>query len=80
MEEMIVETEGYILVVTTIGAEYEVAERLKRLQGVDDVRIIHGSWDLLVTVKVSNFREIGALLSKIRKIPEVEYTETLICT
>jgi len=80
MEEMIVETEGYILVVTTIGTKYEVAERLKRLQGVDDVRIIHGSWDLLVTVKVSNFREIGALLSKIRKIPEVEYTETLICT
>ncbi len=80
MERIVVETEGYILVVTTIGAEHEVAERLKRIRGVDDVRIIHGSWDLIVKVKVNDFREIGALISKIRKIPEVEYTETLICT
>lgn len=80
MEETVVETEGYILVVTAIGTEHGVAERLKRIRGVDDVRIIHGSWDLIVKVKVNDFREIGALLSKIRKIPEVEYIETLICT
>jgi len=27
------ETEGYILIVTTIGTEHEVAERLKRIPG-----------------------------------------------
>ncbi len=74
------ETEGYILIVTTIGAEHEVAERLKRIRGVDEVRIIYGSWDLIVKVKVSDFREIGSLISKIRSIPEIEYAETLVCT
>lgn len=77
---MIAETEGYILIVTTIGAEHEVAERLKRLHGVDEVRIIYGSWDLIVKVKVGDFREISALISKIRSIPEIEYMETLVCT
>nr|MDO8043659.1 Lrp/AsnC ligand binding domain-containing protein [Candidatus Baldrarchaeota archaeon] len=74
------ETEGYILIVTTIGTEHKAAERLKRIRGVDEVRIIYGSWDLIVRVKVSDFREISNLISKIRSIPEIEYTETLVCT
>jgi len=74
------ETEGYILIVTTIGAEHEVAERLKRIRGVDEVSIIYGSWDLIVRVKVSDFNETSNLISKIRSIPEIEYTETLVCT
>ena len=74
------ETEGYILIVTTIGAEHEVAERLKRIRGINEVRIIYGSWNLIVKVKVNDFKEISDSLSKIRSIPELEYTETLICT
>ncbi len=59
--------------------EHKVLKRLLSLKEVREAHILFGEWDALVKVEVEDAEQLGAfVLDKVRSIPEVNKTATLI--
>jgi DNA-binding Lrp family transcriptional regulator len=59
-------------------SQKEVAKRIARLHGVEEVFVISGEWDILAKVRGSSIESIGELvLEKIRTTPGVARTLTM---
>lgn len=59
--------------------EHKMLERLLSLDEVKEAHILFGDWDALVKVEVADADELGTfVLEKVRSIPEVNRTATLI--
>lgn len=72
---------AYILLVTSIGLEYDIAEEIKRLEEENikvSVDVVFGEYDLVVTAESNDLRDIDELVTNIRKINGVTRTLTLI--
>ncbi|MGQ4913640.1 MAG: Lrp/AsnC ligand binding domain-containing protein [Candidatus Asgardarchaeia archaeon] len=73
-------TLAFVLVVVAIGAETEVIDEIKKINTVKEVFSTYGSWDLIIRIEVDNIKLLDKTITSIRKIPGVEYTETLVCS
>ncbi len=71
---------AFILVNTEIGSEHEVAEKIRRLKGVEEALVTYGEYDVVVKVRVSSIRELDEVVTSIRRIEGVRLTSTLIAT
>lgn len=62
----------------TPGADQrELARKLARLPGVEEVNIISGEWDILIKIRAASIQAIGDLiLDKVRRQPGVDRTHT----
>ena len=70
---------AYILVYAESGAEQKVAEELALLDFVKDVDIVYGEYDVIAKIMSDDIDKLtGSILSKIRPIPGVSKTSTLI--
>jgi len=69
---------AYILLLADIGKEYEVAKRIKQLNGVSEVKVVYGEYDIVVRVEVSSLRELDKVVTSIRSIPHVIRSITLV--
>lgn len=69
---------AYILVRINLGREYELLEQIRRLPGVDEVRIVYGEYDMVVKVKVNALFELDRIVTQLRKLNGVLTTTTLI--
>jgi anthranilate phosphoribosyltransferase len=70
---------AYILLGVQPNTEDKVYTKLKKLKEVRAVNIMFGSWDVLAQVEVSSTQALNEfMLDKIRKIPEVSLTATMI--
>lgn len=59
-------------------SQKEVARRIARLHGVEEVHVISGEWDILAKVRGQSIEAIGELvLEKIRTTPGVARTLTV---
>jgi Lrp/AsnC family transcriptional regulator, leucine-responsive regulatory protein len=59
-------------------SQREVAKRIARLHGVEEVFVISGEWDILAKVRGASIESIGELvLEKIRTTPGVARTLTM---
>lgn len=59
-------------------SQKEVARRIARLPGVEEVHVISGEWDILAKVRGASIESIGELvLEKIRTTPGVARTLTM---
>lgn len=59
-------------------SQKEVAKRIARLPGVEEVHVISGEWDILAKVRGQSIESIGELvLEKIRTTPGVARTLTM---
>ena len=59
-------------------SQKEVARRIARLNGVEEVHVISGEWDILAKVRGRSIEAIGDLvLEKIRTTPGVARTLTV---
>lgn len=59
-------------------SQKEVAKRIARLPGVEEVHVISGEWDILAKVRGSSIEAIGELvLEKLRTTPGVARTLTM---
>jgi len=59
-------------------SQKEVAKRIARLHGVEEVFVISGEWDILAKVRGASIESIGELvLEKIRTTPGVARTLTM---
>lgn len=72
---------AYVLVSCEIGTEHDLLLRLKKTDGVKDVTITYGDYDLVVEAETENENKMNELIaSKIRKMEKIRSTITLRVT
>ena len=71
---------AYVLALASAGNEHDVCEQIKKISDVVDARVCYGAWDIVVTVETESFGKLDAVVSKIRKLPNIEQTTTLVAT
>lgn len=60
-------------------SQREVAERIAALEGVYEVHIIAGEWDLLIKVRAPSSEEVGKIVvDRLREIKGVGQTVTMV--
>lgn len=69
---------AYVLLSVKTGYEYDVLEKIDEMEDVADASIIFGEYDIIVRIEVDNIGKLDSIVMKIRKIPGVERTSTLI--
>ena len=69
---------AYVLLSVKTGYEYDVLEKIDEMEDVADASIIFGEYDIIVKIEVDNIGKLDSIVMKIRKIPGVERTSTLI--
>jgi DNA-binding Lrp family transcriptional regulator len=58
-------------------SQRELAQRIARLEGVAEVHVISGEWDILLKVRGASMEEIGRLvIDRLRTVPGVGRTVT----
>jgi len=61
-----------------IGTEHDLLLQLKKIEGVKDVTITYGDYDLVVETETENESKMNELISaKIRKLEKIRSTVTL---
>lgn len=70
---------AFILIETAAGKDKEVANELRRLEGVKSVDTVTGPYDVIATIEVQTLDDIGELVtSKIQPILGISRTLTCI--
>lgn len=71
---------AYILMLVKAGKEKKVAEKLMELEGIKEVHILYGQYDLIAKASAENVHALNELVLKaVRTIRGIESTSTLIC-
>mgnify|MGYP003406702901 FL=1 len=69
--------EAYVFIECEHAKSKEVLDKLMKIGGVKDARIVTGPYDLIALVAASNFKVLGeVVMSKIQQIGEVKRTLT----
>ena len=69
--------EAYVFIECEHAKSKEVLDKLLKIGGVKDARIVTGPYDLIALVAASNFKVLGeVVMSKIQQISEVKRTLT----
>lgn len=69
--------EAYVFIECEHAKSKEVLEKLMKIGGVKDAKIVTGPYDLIALVAASNFKVLGdVVLSKVQQISEVKRTLT----
>jgi len=69
---------AYILFKVSPGAERETCKKIADLDGVLESSIIYGEYDLIVKVRVQELSRLENLIEKMRTMPNVFLTSTMI--
>jgi DNA-binding Lrp family transcriptional regulator len=71
---------AYVLALASAGSEHDVNEQIKKIPDVVDSKVCYGAWDIVVTVETESFGKLDTVVTKIRKLPNIEQTTTLVAT
>ena len=69
---------AYFMAIVKQGTEHEVARKLRKMEGVTEALVTYGLWDVIVRIEAPNLGKLDALITEMRKIPEVVQTSTLV--
>jgi len=69
---------AYILFKVSSGTEREIAKKIADFDEVLDAGIIYGEYDLIAKVSVQEMEHLNEFLEKIRSIPSIILTSTMI--
>lgn len=69
---------AYVLLVTEVGKEYEVVQELKKIKGMQEVKAVYGEFDIVSRIEGVDLKALDEAVTKLRKIPSVIRTVTLI--
>ncbi|HJX04429.1 MAG TPA: Lrp/AsnC ligand binding domain-containing protein [Thermoplasmata archaeon] len=71
---------AYVLITTATGKENLVLDNLRKIQGLSEVHQLFGQFDMIVRIETKDYDLLcDEVLGKIRTIPGVTSTRTLIC-
>ncbi|MGQ9588527.1 MAG: Lrp/AsnC ligand binding domain-containing protein [Thermoplasmata archaeon] len=69
-----------MLITTATGKEHRVLEEMQKLPGLSEVHQLFGQFDMLARMETNDYDVLcDIVLGKIRTIPGVTGTRTLIC-
>ncbi len=69
----------YLLIETEVGQLETVLQRLKAIPGVVEVEAVTGPFDLIVKVQAVHLNTaLDTVVHKIRRVPGIKSTETLV--
>lgn len=72
---------GLVLVRLQAGKETQALTKIKEVKGVSHVSAVYGRWDLVIDVETDDLPQMSRMVvEKIRTIPGVLTTETLVTT
>ncbi len=72
---------GLVLIRLSAGKEKQALSKIKEIHGVTHISAVFGRWDLVVDVEAKDLSTLtSVIVSKIRSVPGVFSTETLITT
>jgi hypothetical protein len=71
---------GYFLAMVKRGTEQAFAEKLGRIEGVTEVIVAYGLWDVVARVETESFGKLDAVVADIRKMNEIKQNSTLAGT
>jgi DNA-binding Lrp family transcriptional regulator len=69
---------AYVLALVETGKEHQAAEETSKIDGVQEVVITYGTWDLVIKLSTDTLNELDLVITRVRGIPLVQQTETLI--
>jgi DNA-binding Lrp family transcriptional regulator len=69
---------AYILLLTSVGKEHEIAEEIANYDHVSEAKVVYGSWDVVVRASLDDLSQLDGLVTSIRKLVGVEQTSTLV--
>lgn len=72
------QVKAYFMAIVKRGTEHRVAEKLKKMEGVTDVLVTYGMWDIVARIETESLRKLDAIVSDLRKINEITQTSTLV--
>ena len=73
-------TTAIVLVNADPGKDREVAQRLKKIKGVEGVCLVSGLYDVVATVRGESSEEVlGTVYDKIRGLAGVRGSHTMFC-
>ena len=72
---------GLVLVRLQAGKETQALAKIKEVKGISHVSAVYGRWDLVVDIEADDLPMMSRLVvDKLRSIPGVFATETLVTT
>lgn len=72
-------TTAYILLNTEIGAENQVLEELRKIEGIDEAHNLWGVYDIIANVRADNMDKLKNIITKrIEKIGRINSKLTMI--
>jgi len=72
---------GLVLTKLVAGKEKQTLNKLRIVKGITHISAVLGRWDLVIDVEAGSIQELTMLVvHKIRAIPGISTTETLITT
>jgi DNA-binding Lrp family transcriptional regulator len=70
---------AYVLIIAQPGTEKMIVQELVGQDNVEDVDIVFGDYDILFRVRLDSVNQLnGFILEKIRPIPGIKRTSTLL--
>ena len=72
------EIKAYILCKVHSGTEREVCKAISEYSDVSEVNIMYGEYDVIVAINVENLQQLDFIIDKIRMIPSMTFTSTVI--
>ncbi|MCS7111647.1 MAG: Lrp/AsnC ligand binding domain-containing protein [Ignisphaera sp.] len=71
--------EALVLINTDVGAEEEVLSQVRSINGVKEVYIVYGVYDLYTRIEANTVEDLKNIIStKIRRLPKVRSTITMV--
>lgn len=67
-----------VLICCEAGKFKDVAEEVKKLEGVKNALGVHGRWDAVAEVEVADIKALGELALKMNGLAGVKANETLV--
>ncbi|MFQ5951018.1 MAG: Lrp/AsnC ligand binding domain-containing protein [Candidatus Geothermarchaeales archaeon] len=70
---------AFVMINVAPGEEETVRERVHQVEGVEEVHVVYGIYDMVVKVTAGAIRDIKDIVTRrIRTLPEVRSTLTMI--
>ena len=73
---------AFVLLLVQVGREYDIASQIKKVMeevGVKaEVYVVYGEYDVVVKVEADDLRKIDEFVTKVRRLPGVMRSVTLI--
>ena len=72
---------AFVLINTEIGAEFDVLEKLKNVEGVEEAHNLWGVYDIIARIKADTMDKLTFIISKkLKEIGKVNAKLTMITT